>query len=377
MTLSKSSRESGLDALRAIAIIAVMLYHFRRFLPESFGVIAQYGWMGVDLFFVLSGYLIGYQLLRPYSIGERPSVLTFYRRRLFRILPAYLVVVALYETVPAWREDPGFGPLWKFLTFTENIRFNPDFHAFSHAWSLCVEEHFYLLLPLLVVAMMRRPSVGKTILLMGAVMLGGMLLRFHALTPDVAYWPVIYYPTWMRLDGLLVGVALASVRVFRPLWWASLIQRGHATFLAGLIFVGFVMWLFRNDGLGDTQGAGAWGTVIGFPILAVGLGLVLSSSVSTNGLLSRFRIPGVRAIAALAFTLYLTHKGAAHLDRIYLPSLTSGRDVRTAMIYTVSCLAAALVLHFCVERPFMLLRDRFDKRPIQAIEQQMLADPAL
>jgi peptidoglycan/LPS O-acetylase OafA/YrhL len=66
--------------------------------------------MGVDLFFVLSGYLIGTQLLRPYAAGSRPLWRDFYRRRLYRVLPAYLAVLLLYVLVPAWREAPHLSP---------------------------------------------------------------------------------------------------------------------------------------------------------------------------------------------------------------------------------------------------------------------------
>lgn len=374
------SRASGLDALRAVAILAVMLFHLLGVLPESLSVVGQYGWMGVDLFFVLSGYLIGSQLLKPYVIGESPSVLGFYRRRLFRILPAYLVVVALYATVPGWREVPGFGPVWKFLTFTENLLFDPDYHAFSHAWSLCVEEHFYLVLPLLVVWMMKRPSARRTALLMSGVMLLGVLLRGFAITHVMSggwnYFKYIYYPTCMRLDGLLVGVMLGAIRAFRPAWWDAVSNRGHHTFAAGLIFVGAVMWMFRNDGLGEVSGSAVWGTVLGYPLLAFGLGLIVASSISRNGVLSRFAIPGTRSLATLAFSLYLTHKAIVHIDRTYLPSLTAERDLRAMGVYFASCVVAAAILYVCVERPFMLLRDRGNRRPVKLVEEEMLEEPA-
>jgi len=105
-------------------------------------------WAGVDLFFVLSGYLIGTQLLRPYARGDRPSYLDFFLRRTFRVLPAYLVVLLAYFSIPQFREEPGISPIWRFLTFTQNFGLDASIvGAFSHAWSLCVEEHFYLVLP--------------------------------------------------------------------------------------------------------------------------------------------------------------------------------------------------------------------------------------
>jgi peptidoglycan/LPS O-acetylase OafA/YrhL len=96
-------RASGLDLLRAIAIAWVMLFH--SFIidgwHEPFVGMESNGWMGVDLFFVLSGYLIGSQLLKPLSAGQPLSLIDFYLRRAFRILPVFFVVLALYFFVAA------------------------------------------------------------------------------------------------------------------------------------------------------------------------------------------------------------------------------------------------------------------------------------
>ena len=394
MTRSNSARLPGLDTLRAVAILAVMLYHLEGYLPERMMAVAQFGWMGVDLFFVLSGYLIGSQLLKPYVSGERPSLRGFYRRRAYRILPAYLVVLWIYFAVPAWRESVALPPLWQFLTFTVNLFF-VDFsqHAFSHVWSLCVEEHFYLVLPLLVIWLMRRPSLRKAAFVIGAVILFGICFRGYQLLPLIApsgwsgravpdefgtfYYRYLYYPTYSRLDGLMVGVTLALVRLFRPGWWGWMARRGHTALTLGLALTGFVCWMFRSDGMGDATRIAAWGTVIGYPLLAVGLGLLVVSSVSSDGWLSKFSIPGTRLLATLAFSLYLTHKEVAHLDRKWLPVLTAATDWKAVAVYAVTCLVAAGLLYGLVERPFMLLRDRFERRAAETVEAEMLREPAL
>ena len=152
-------RSHGLDTLRALAILSVMLFHVNDFhgegsLPAFLVPVARLGWMGVDLFFVLSGYLIAAQFLRSYRAAVRPRLWPFYRNRIFRVLPAYLAVLALYLGIPVWREDARLPPLWQMLTFTQNlfVDYGAD-RAYSHVWSLCVEEHFYLLFPLLVYAL--------------------------------------------------------------------------------------------------------------------------------------------------------------------------------------------------------------------------------
>jgi len=321
-----SIRLCGLDTLRALAVLVVMLYHLTIFgeLPINILPVTYYGWMGVDLFFVLSGFLIGQQVLRPYLNNQRPSISDFYRRRAYRILPCYLAVLALYFLVPHWSEAPSIAPLWKFLTFTMNFGFSFDHRAFSHAWSLCVEEHFYLILPLLVVLMMRRPSTRKTITLLITVVISGIALRFYLIAhfPDVVYTHV-YYPTYTRLDGLLAGVSLALLKTFRPLKWHALMQRGHTLLASGILCVAFVIYLFRNRDLGSPTGPAAWGLIIGLPILALGLALITASSVSHNGLLAQRKIPGTQLLASLAFTLYLTHKAIGHLILTHFPRITT------------------------------------------------------
>src|SRR6266540_2323665 len=112
---------------------------------------------GLDLFFVLSGYLIGGQLLAPLARDQRINLGRFFTRRALRIMPAYFVVLALYFSLPSWREYSEMSqPLWKFLLSVQNIALHGG-TAFSHAWSLAVEDQFYLALPFLLLFLFPRP----------------------------------------------------------------------------------------------------------------------------------------------------------------------------------------------------------------------------
>src|ERR1043166_4950156 len=112
----------ALDHLRALAITLVFIYHYRLFPhPEWVDTIGSFGWTGVDLFFVLSGYLIAGQLFSQVHQYGRISLGDFYLKRFFRIIPAYLAVVAVYFSIPTFREVEALAPLWKFLTFTQNL----------------------------------------------------------------------------------------------------------------------------------------------------------------------------------------------------------------------------------------------------------------
>src|SRR5207244_7167264 len=133
--------------------------------------VLRLGWIGVDLFFVLSGYLIGGQLLAPLARGQRINLGTFFARRAFRIMPAYFVVLAIYFLLPSWREYPQMSqPLWKFLLSVQNIALHGG-TAFSHAWSLAVEDQFYLVLPLLLLVAYPRPRVA--VIIACIIVLGG------------------------------------------------------------------------------------------------------------------------------------------------------------------------------------------------------------
>lgn len=367
MNPTKLSRLHGLDTLRAIAIVAVMIFHLQQFLPDAFAPVANIGWTGVDLFFVLSGYLIGSQLLKPYRAGGRLDVRSFYVRRAYRILPAYLVVVLLYLAVPQWREHELLPAAWKLLTFTANLWMNyPAELAFSHVWSLCVEEHFYLLLPWLVLWQMRRPSVRKAAALLVGVVVFGVAVRSWELlhvvrAPGLAdedvsamFMKRIYYPTYCRLDGLVCGVALACVRVFQPGWWARVAGRGWMLLLAGLAVSAAALAMFGFTYPNPNETAGV---VVGLPLLALGYTLLVAAALCSNGPLRR-RLPGAGALATLAYSLYLTHKEAAHLDRLIFPWTRDNTGWAAAGVYAGSCLLVAGLLYGCVERPFLRLRDR-------------------
>jgi len=370
---TSSAREPGLDLMRAIAILWVMLWHMRLALrPGLWSGPANYGWMGVDLFFVLSGYLIGSQLLRPYTRGILPSIGGFYMRRAFRVLPAYLTVLLFYFAIPGFREAPGLSPAWQFLTFTENFRIDYlNDQAFSHVWSLCVEEHFYLVLPLLILLLMRRPSFGKALSVILGILCFGIAVRAYIYLHHVAIFPrddygfalayveKIYYPTHTRLDGLLVGVTLATIKSFRPLWWQRAMSRGYLLLISGLALCAWAMWLF-NDRPSFS------GSVMGFPVLAIGLGLLIASSIAPSSPLSKIR--GFGLVAALAYSTYLTHKEVIHFIYHHLPRLVEARGWIALSIYFAFSFAAAFVLYMAVERPFLRLRERITSRAAKAAQ---------
>ena len=266
-----SHKLHGLDHLRAFAIIFVFLFHYGRLFshPEWVNAISAFGWSGVDLFFVLSGYLIAAQLFKTVAQQNKISLKVFFTKRFFRIIPIYLFVVALYFLFPFLHEKEALAPLWKYLTFTQNIGLDVSKQGtFSHAWSLCIEEHFYLLFPLILIAAIHFKINKKLYWLLLALFVSGFVIRAFCFQHYVAsvddnswlpWYKYIYYPTWSRLDGLLVGVSIAALLQFKPITAASILKHGNKILIAAVIIFTATYFL-----LGDEESFAA--SVFGFSI---------------------------------------------------------------------------------------------------------------
>jgi peptidoglycan/LPS O-acetylase OafA/YrhL len=359
-------RQPGLDFLRALAIILVVVYHAALFGFKLPGRVDRFGWIGVDLFFVLSGYLIGGQLLAPLARDQRINLGHFFARRALRIMPAYFVVLALYFSLPSWREYPEMSqPLWKFLLSVQNIALHGG-TAFSHAWSLAVEDQFYLGLPFLLLCLYRRPRAA--IIVPCLIVFGGILLRtFLAWKNPSADGGVsfrgfqawIYYPTWTRLDPLLFGVALAAIEKFRPTSWQRLINCATWLWLPGLGLIAYALYL------GETENLTLVACVWQFPLIAVGMAALLVCSFSPRLPFRRAAIPGAAFIASIAYSAYLIQKLVIHFVAQFCSSHNIALTSVPALLLVELCVyAAATLLFFAIERPFLQLRKRVAPRKL-------------
>src|SRR6187551_1983620 len=244
-----NKRLYGLDTLRAIAIIIVLIYHYKVVVSSEniFGFMSQLGWTGVDLFFVLSGYLIGDQILSAFAKGQDFSLKQFYIRRILRTLPNYYFVLALYFIFPVALSGTVTAPLWSFLTFTQNLNLNAG-ETFTHSWSLCIEEQFYLIFPViaLLIAYAKR-SITLGWLAIASTMLFTIVLRTlsgsnlyeydKGAIPMQAFMEHIYYFSFTRFDELLPGVAIALLKNFHPDTYTKILRRGNLLLMLGLASV--------------------------------------------------------------------------------------------------------------------------------------------
>ena len=230
---AQQTRIPQLDGLRGIAVLLVVLYHF----VPSMGLAGiglqrsfHFGWCGVDLFFVLSGFLIGGILL---DANESPSYFrTFYFRRFYRIFPLYYIWIFFYAVLAAGAFShlpasiavgwPGARPMVVYALFLQNL-VHKDLSGIAAAWlgplwSLSVEEQFYLVMPL---AMRFLPKRRLVLLLVATIMLApvGRALAYAWIHSSAAW----YVATPFRADALAMGVLLA-IALRNERWKARLVR---------------------------------------------------------------------------------------------------------------------------------------------------------
>lgn len=295
-----------LDGVRALAIAMVMFFHFFQHGPalgtpllKALGKVAALGQMGVDLFFVLSGFLITGILLR--TRGRPHALRTFYWRRSARIFPlyyAYLAGAFLLFPLLHLSEPVGWGRQWWFWFYLQNVQdtFLRGFQMFGpgHFWSLAVEEHFYLVWPFLVMALPLRRLKAALLAIVG------IAIASRALMISAGY-PVFYF-TLCRMDSLALG-SLLAVATREPAQLQQLgafVRRWGMWLLAGLVpFYG----LFTGSGNSFIQ-------VFKFTVFALVFtaAVALALTVKPGGLAYRFL--GSRPLAVIArgsYALYVFH----------------------------------------------------------------------
>jgi peptidoglycan/LPS O-acetylase OafA/YrhL len=362
--IKDQSKLYGLDHLRALAIILVLLFHYKNFNhPEWINGFTDTGWTGVDLFFVLSGFLIASQLFAQIKKGKAISLQTFFLKRLFRIIPVYVVVVALYFCIPFFREKEALPPLWKFLTFTQNFGLDRNNHGtFSHAWSLCVEEHFYLFLPFILVALQYTNSFKRAYWIIIFLFIAGFALRLYSWhylylpskewNTGIDYWGMFsYYPTYNRLDGLLVGVSIAGIYQFLPQWWQRMARYGNWLILLGAIILALCFQYCSKLYEYNTS-------LYGYTLISIGYGFMVAGALSPVSFLYRWKSSITTFIATLSYGMYLSHKGIIHMTQVVFGDWgVEKSSIAMLLICVLLSIAGAWFLHLVIQKPFMKWRD--------------------
>jgi peptidoglycan/LPS O-acetylase OafA/YrhL len=357
---SHTARLPGLDILRAAAIALVLASHYAGFVghAQTFGAISRVGWAGVDLFFVLSGYLIGNQILAPVARGEAFSLRVFFARRLLRTLPNYYVILGVYLLFPhSAISGSTAAPAWRFLTFTQNFGLAYG-QTFTHSWSLCIEEQFYVVLPLAVLALARwGRSARLAWCVVGAAIAAGIGVRgyawlAHGYDRSTAE---VYYSSFCRSDELLFGVAIAMLRNFHAAQFARLLRHGNALLVAGLSAAVAMLYCLTNDIPNPLVTS-----TLGYPLVAASFAVLTCSALSPSSLLNRLRIPGASKLALWSYAVYLAHKPIFMAISPWCGRLGIDPNSPLPILAIVAAgVSGGWLLYRLVETPFMRLRDRW------------------
>jgi peptidoglycan/LPS O-acetylase OafA/YrhL len=360
------SRVPELDGIRAIAIWLVLAGHVGYGWPNPSGsfdhipsVILQivaHGWLGVDLFFVLSGFLITGILL---DTKESPRYFqNFYMRRVLRILPLYAVFVGICSAF-----YKGYRSYFILSTvFAANLA-----HLFGvrvpHGpgvlWSLAVEEHFYLLWPLLVFLLSRRNLTVLAILIIVGTPVARGLAVAHGMDVDAA----VYTYSWFRFDGLALGGIVA-------IWIRSPKSSGkNSVRLVACLVVASLLITLLGLPFGLMQ-KGILGTALRFnqAQLIFGAGLLLALVLRTTPYVAFLRHPFARLSGSLSYCIYLVHLSIGdsyqfvvehfgwHPDKL-VGGL--GSVILRGVVMIFSSFIVALISRKYLEEPFLSLKRHF------------------
>ncbi|MGH6643341.1 MAG: acyltransferase family protein [Bradyrhizobium sp.] len=325
------------DGLRAVAVILVIADHCDV-------TVFDQGYFGVDLFFVLSGFLITRLLVEETDATGRIDLLRFYLRRLLRLTPALLLMLAGYLLIAPL--------LWPQLGLMSHVRdaalvgfYLSDYsQAFwhhpkvlIHTWSLSVEEHFYLIWPFAVLLLARIAHRWRLVVLFGIYLLAS---TWRIYGYETLGWDATYYRFDTRISGLVCGALLATI-----LRHKDSISTGVAN------AAGLVAWAALTVCLSIGYWRAPWSLVIMTNLAHVAaFGLLISASTKDSWVSSVLSAPPLVSIGIISYGMYLWHYPAAIYLRELLPSYL------TAPIVLGFSMVMATISYLTVERPLQRYR---------------------
>jgi peptidoglycan/LPS O-acetylase OafA/YrhL len=372
------NRFPALHGLRVLAIVSVVQFHVTWIFAGEQGIALDPAFVtrslalffGMDLFFFLSGFLIGSILLHSLDAGGIRGLGRFYVRRIFRTFPAYWVVLTVLASAFPLTAGQRRHLVFEYIYATNLMPLLRDQVVMFWGWSLAHEEQFYLLVPMLFLALRAVRNDGWKLALLALLALGAQAHRlhlylFHGPWNDYTLYDRLYFRPDTRFDPLVYGIILA-IAEFR---YREQIHRflSHPFRRAWLLLPSLaILWILIEPEMFGVEHLRlvrvfAWGTLPSALYLAW-----VPLLLHVDGFVQRFLArPFWRSIATLGYGVYLVH--IPILDRIIVPVAKYLRDAGVSMFAVwpgalsalmLGSLAVAYVLHLVVERPFLWLRAR-------------------
>lgn len=358
-------RSKSLDILRAVAVILVLGRHMIP-CPEDLNPTLHFlttiwlrvGWVGVDLFFVLSGFLISGLLFREYKAYGQIAFKHFFIRRGFKIYPPFFVLIMLTVFSLSLR-----GETIPYINAIHEIFFLQNYQPglWNHTWSLAVEEHFYILLPALFVFLLRHKESDhlpfrKIPYIFIFIAFICLFLRIYTSFALPYRNDTHLFPTHLRVDSLFSGVVISYFYHYHYSRFYQITNYyGKYIFLLGLFcFIPAFIFELENTPFIYT---------FGFSIFWVGSGLILVSVVNkmpnANVLTQSLSLLGIHS-----YSIYLWHMPVSVLWKLLFPIANNWLDSKSSLnwyFYSVWYLFGSILLGILMttimERPILRLRD--------------------
>jgi len=347
------SHVPALDGVRGMAILLVLVSHLMLFndrtgnrFGDSLSALRGLGWVGVDLFFVLSGFLITGILFD--TLHDPHYFRSFYMRRFLRIFPLYYGFLFFLLILGHWGPGMHFGwdgRQYVLLTYLQNTGiwfpvtdFHPGLWAdLDHFWSLAVEEQFYLFWPLLVFLVReRRRLIALALVLSGIALVLRIMLYLHGSSPLL-----IFMLTPCRMDTLLLG-AVAALIVRGDSDWIPRRWMVPLALMAVVVIVAYTLWHLGGD-MRDFF----FGATFGYSVIALGCVGVLIASLEPESIVHRvFRWSWLRSLGKYSYGIYVLHIFVSHTVATWANRLL-GTSLRIWLTPYLHARPLAVLVEFC------------------------------
>lgn len=349
-------RNKRLDVLRCVAVLIVLFHHW-----SSSHFFQVWGWVGVDLFFVLSGFLISGLLFSEYKKSRTISFKRFFIRRALKIYPAFylfLLVTGAAEFLVLHHSVPP-------LLYLNETFFVMNYlgGVFQHTWSLGVEEHFYILLPVVLLLLIRHSSsredpfraLPRACLSVGLFCILTRAVSACAASPN---YDMVYMATHNRMDALSCGVLLGYLHHFRPHILESLLKRAACRISIALLSAGLLSTAYF------IPRESRFFSILGFTFIYIGWAGIFLLCLHVKGILPSAaagiasRLGSVFAyVGMFSYSIYLW-QGEAETWIPGLARLASHLACARFTIFLAANLALGIAMSKLVEYPVLHLRDR-------------------
>jgi peptidoglycan/LPS O-acetylase OafA/YrhL len=362
------NRIFGLDILRALAILFVVTGHGSSLLPDNLNAISDYFvFDGVSIFFVLSGFLIGGILIKLIDKNDFnfPVLKTFWIRRWFRTLPSYFLILISLCIIHLYLDEKfTLISVYRYFLFSQNIFTDHPSWFFPEAWSLSVEEWFYLIFPLLLffTFLLKIPHKKSLLYLALFIILFSTTFRFYRfLNVDITTideWGLLFRKQVItRLDSLMFGVVGAYISFYHNSLWNK--------FKTQLIIIGisiFISWKYILPNF--TAFDGIYSCVFKFTLISIGTLCMLPylSNVKTgNGFLYKI----ITYISLISYSMYLLNLSIVQfliIRKIPWNYITENDCIvvlSNYFGYWLLVIGLSILMYKYFEIPMTALRDRF------------------